>query len=302
MAKTTGRQHMRIAARAAAAALTAALVATGTSAVAADAPQPSLGAAADQPAAATSAASAVVTPHFSLYAVNSAGTAYAYGPNHKGGLSARENSGSGWVGVSAMMQVGHQADGKSDGLWFRETNGNMGYLKFDSSAIQIGTGWNIYNKIISPGQIGGAAAGDMLARATNGDLYVYLGYGNGKVTKRIKVGYGWDIYNEIAGNGDLNGDGKNDVVARDKSGVLWLYKGTGNQNAPFGKRTKIGSGWSQYNRLVSTGDIDEDGKTDLIARKGGELYLYSGTGNAAAPYKAKKKIGTSGWDSYKFLF
>ncbi|MGC4945976.1 FG-GAP repeat domain-containing protein [Streptomyces sp. DT224] len=300
MAKTTGRHHMRIAARAAAAALTAALVATGTSAVAADAPQPSLGAAADAPAAATSAAA--VTPSFALYGTNSAGTAYSYLPNGKGGLSAREYAGKGWLGVSALMQVDHQNDGDSDGLWFRETNGDMGYLKFDASAVKIGYGWNIYNKIVSPGQIGGAAAGDILARATNGDLYVYLGYGDGKVTKRIKVGYGWDIYNEIAGNGDLNGDGKNDVVARDKAGVLWLYKGTGSQTAPFGKRTKIGSGWSQYNRLVSTGDVDLDGKTDLIARKGGALYLYSGTGNAAAPFKAKKQIGTSGWDSYKFLF
>ncbi|MYY03854.1 VCBS repeat-containing protein [Streptomyces sp. ATexAB-D23] len=300
MAKTTGRHYTRTAARAAAAALTAALVATGTSAVAADAPQPSLGAAADQPAAAVSAAAA--TPSFALYGVNSAGTAYSYSPDGKGGLTAREVSGSGWLGVSAMMQVDNQVDGKSDGLWFRETNGDMGYLKFDSSSVKIGYGWNIYNKIVSPGQIGGAAAGDILAVDTKGDLYVYLGYGDGKVTKRIKAGYGWDIYSEIAGNGDLNGDGKNDVVARDKSGVLWLYKGTGNQNAPFAKRTQIGSGWNQYDRLISTGDVDLDGRTDLIARKGGELYLYSGTGNAAAPYKAKKKIGTSGWNSYKFLF
>ncbi|MGZ2356018.1 VCBS repeat-containing protein [Streptomyces sp. 372A] len=291
---------MRIAARAAAAALTAALVATGTSAVAADAPQPSLGASADQPAAAPAAATA--NPHFWLYAVNSAGLAYAYGPNGKGGLTARSQEGKGWTGVSAMMQVDHQNDGDSDGLWFREDNGNMGYLKFDGSAVKIGYGWNIYSKIVSPGQIGGAAGGDILAVDTKGDLYVYLGYGNGTITKRIKAGYGWNIYSAIAGNGDLNGDGKNDVVARDKSGVLWLYKGTGDQKAPFTKRTKIGSGWNQYDRLVSTGDINEDGKTDLIARKGGELYLYSGTGDAATPYKAKKLIGTSGWNGYKFLF
>ncbi|MCG7523666.1 FG-GAP-like repeat-containing protein [Streptomyces sp. OfavH-34-F] len=293
---------MRIAARAAAAALTAALVATGTSAVAADAPQPTLGAAADQPSAAPAQAAAAVTPHFSLYAVNSAGTAYAYGPNGKGGLTARETMGSGWVGVSAMMQVDNQVDGESDGLWFREDNGDMGYLKFDSSAVKIGYGWNIYKKIVSPGQIGGAAAGDILAVDSKGDLYVYLGYGDGRVTKRIKAGYGWDIYTQIAGNGDLNGDGKNDVVARDKAGVLWLYKGTGSQSAPFAKRTKIGSGWNTYNTIVSTGDITLDGKTDLLARKGGELYLYKGTGNATAPYAPKVRVGTSGWDSYKFLF
>ncbi|WP_330241209.1 FG-GAP repeat domain-containing protein [Streptomyces sp. NBC_00525] len=302
MAKTTGRRHVRIAARAAAAALTAALVATGTSAVAADAPQPERGASAGQPAAAPAAAAAATNPHFWLYGATSAGILYSYGPNGKGGLTARDYSGKGWTDVSALMQVDHNNDGMSDGLWFRDDNGNMGYLEFEKNAVQIGYGWNIYKKIVSPGQIGGAAGGDILAVDTKGDLYVYLGYGDGKVTKRIKAGYGWNIYTQIAGNGDLNGDGKNDVVARDKAGVLWLYKGTGNQKAPFAKRTKIGSGWNQYDTLVSTGDITEDDKTDLLARKGGELYLYEGTGNATAPYKSKKLIGTSGWNSYKHLF
>ncbi|MBO0916447.1 FG-GAP repeat domain-containing protein, partial [Streptomyces laculatispora] len=141
------------------------------------------------------------------------------------------------------------------------------------------------------------------ARDTKGDLYLYLGYGDGTVTKRIKVGYGWDIYSEIAGNGDLNGDGKNDIVARDKSGVLWLYKGTGNQKAPYAKRTKIGSGWNQYNTVFAPGDIDLDGTADLVARNAaGELYLYRGTGNAATPYKPKANIGTSGWNTYRLLF
>ncbi|WP_329613335.1 VCBS repeat-containing protein [Streptomyces brevispora] len=305
MAKTSGRNHKRTAVRAAAAALTAALVATGTSAVAADTPQPSLSAA-KQPSAAAAKAAAAAASNFALFGVNSSGTAYAYRSNHKGGLTARSLNGSGWTGVNAMLQVANtqKADGDSDGIWFRESNGNLGFLKFDSETpVKAGSGWNIYDKLVSPGNIGGAAAGDILARDTKGDLYLYLGYGTGKVTARIKVGSGWDIYSEIAGNGDLNGDGKNDIVARDKSGVLWLYKGTGNQKAPFAKRTKIGSGWNQFNRLVSTGDITEDGRTDLLARdKAGALWLYKGTGVAAAPFAAKVKIGTSGWNSYKFLF
>ncbi|MEU8701190.1 VCBS repeat-containing protein [Streptomyces sp. NPDC048680] len=305
MADTAGRNHKRTAARAAAAALTAALVATGTSAVAADSPQPSISAA-QQPSAATAKAAAAAANNFALFGVNSAGTAYAYRSNLKGGLTARSLNGSGWTGVNAMLQVSNapKSSGDSDGIWFRENNGNFGYLKFDADKpVQVGYGWDIYNKLVSPGNIGGAAAGDILARDKKGDVYVYLGYGTGKVTGRIKVGSGWDIYSEIAGNGDLTGDGKNDIVARDKSGVLWLYKGTGNQKAPFAKRAKIGSGWNQYNRLVSTGDITEDGRTDLLARNAaGALYLYRGTGNAAAPFAGKVKIGTSGWNSYKFLF
>ncbi|MFJ1901526.1 MULTISPECIES: FG-GAP repeat domain-containing protein [unclassified Streptomyces] len=306
MAETAGRIHRRTAARAAAAALTAGLVATGTSAVAADSPLPSAAAAEPAQAPAAVAPAAAVTPRFALYGANSAGTLYAYTGNGKGGLTARADKGSGWTGVSAILQADndHKADGYSDGLWFRETNGNVGYLKFEGEKpVKVGSGWNIYNKLVSPGNIGGAAAGDLLARDAKGDLYLYLGYGNGKVTKRIKAGSGWNIYSEIAGNGDLTGDGRNDVVARDKSGVLWLYKGTGSQKAPFAGRTRIGTGWNQYNRLVSTGDISGDGRTDLLARNAkGELYLYEGTGEAASPYRAKVKVGTGGWNGYTFLF
>ncbi|MGW1230586.1 FG-GAP repeat domain-containing protein [Streptomyces sp. NPDC001478] len=304
MAEFSGRKHRRIAARAAAVALTAALVGTGTTAFASDSPSPALGSSDKAPAAATAAAAAV-TPNFALYGVTSGGYAYAYRSNGKGGLTAREEKGSGWAGVANLLQVANtqKSSGDSDGIWFRETSGYLGYLKFNAtSATQVGKGWGIYNKLVSPGNVGGAAAGDLLGRDKSGNLYLYLNKGNGSLTSRYKVGGGWNAYTEIAGNGDLTGDGKNDIVARDTSGVLWLYKGTGNYKAPFATRTKIGAGWNTYNQLISTGDITEDGKTDLIARdKTGVLYLYKGTGKASAPYSGRVKIGT-GWNTYRFLF
>ncbi|MDP5317323.1 VCBS repeat-containing protein [Streptomyces poriferorum] len=306
VAKTSGRKHRRIAARVAAAAITAALVGTGTSAVAADSPQPSLGTAAEAPSAATTAAAATVAPNFALYGLTTGGDAYAYRSNGKGGITDRDLKGSGWQGVSNLLQVSNvpKSSGDADGIWYRESNGYLGYLKFDATAtVKVGTGWNIYNKLVSPGNVGGAGAGDLLGRDSSGALYLYLGLGTGKLTSRYKVGSGWNIYNQIAGNGDLSGDGKNDVVARDAAGVLWLYKGTGNYKAPFTARTKIGSGWNTYNQLISTGDISEDGKTDLVARdKTGALYLYKGTGKAATPFGGRVKIGASGWNSYRFLF
>ncbi|MCX5143578.1 VCBS repeat-containing protein [Streptomyces sp. NBC_00338] len=305
VAKTSGRKHRRIAARVAAAALTAALVGTGTSAVAADSPQPSLGSPAAAPSAATAAAAAV-TPNFALYGLTSGGSAYAYRSNGKGGITSRELKGSGWQGVSNLLQVANtqKSSGDADGIWFRESSGYLGYLKFDASTpVKVGSGWNIYNKLVSPGNLGGAAGGDLLGRDSGGTLYLYLNKGNGTLTSRYKVGAGWNAYSQIAGNGDLSGDGKNDIVARDSAGVLWLYKGTGNYKAPFAARTKIGAGWNTYNQLISTGDITEDGRTDLVARdKTGALYLYKGTGKASAPFGGRVKIGASGWNSYRFLF
>ncbi|WLQ51666.1 VCBS repeat-containing protein [Streptomyces poriferorum] len=303
VAKTSGRKHRRIAARVAAAAITAALVGTGTSAVAADSPSPAAPSAvnsAQQPAAAAAAAATVSS---ALYGIDKAGNSYGYTQDLKGAFLAREsNSDDNWSDIKELGQVNNGTDAKTDGLWARDYSGSLYYMPWDSAGFRLGGGWNIYNKMVSAGNFGGAGAGDLLARDSSGVLYLYLGTGTGKLTTRYKVGSGWNSYNQIAGNGDLTGDGKHDLVAQDKSGVLWLYKGTGNYKAPFAARTKVGSGWNAYNLLISSGDLDYDGRADLLARdKDGILWRYSGTGNAASPYKARVKIG-SGWSTYRLLY
>ncbi|MGW1881299.1 FG-GAP-like repeat-containing protein, partial [Streptomyces sp. NPDC001970] len=53
-----------------------------------------------------------------------------------------------------------------------------------------------------------------------------------------------------------------------------------------------------YNQLSATGDLTADGKSDLVARDTtGTLWLYRGTGNAAAPFATRTKIG-GGWNIY----
>ncbi|MEU1078548.1 MULTISPECIES: VCBS repeat-containing protein [unclassified Streptomyces] len=307
MANTSGRKGGRIAARLAAAAITAALVATGASAVAAENPAKSSKTAsasskAHAPAGLRSSAVAEAN-RFALYGFAGNGYLYSYSPDGKGGLDSRVKSGENWSNEKDLTQVDHNGDGHSEGIWYRSTDGYLRYFMWDVGEFTVGGGWNTYNHIWSVGDLGGAGAGDLLARDGSGNLYIYLGYGDGKLTSRYKVGAGWGQYTQIAGNGDLTGDGKNDIVARDGSGNLWLYKGTGNYKAPFEGRTKIGGGWNTYNTLISTGDLDFDGKTDLVARgNDGTLWRYSGTGNASSPYKSRVQIGSGGWNTYRLLF
>ncbi|MEU9520590.1 VCBS repeat-containing protein [Streptomyces sp. NPDC048224] len=313
MAKSSGLNTRRALARATAAALTAALVATGaSSAVAADGPgaataprhqldvKPSGG---EKFAASALPGDAQINP---LFGVDGKGDLWSYDPDFEGGLDARWDAGFGWDTARAMTQVDQDADGFSDGLWHVTSGGQLYYGEWGTGSDEhlfVGNGWKIYNQLFSPANVGGAAADDLLARDSSGVLWLYLGYGNGKLTQRYKVGAGWNAYTNITGKGDLTGDGKDDIVAKDKSGVLWLYKGTGNYKAPFSSRTRIGGGWNTYNNIVSVGDIDIDGITDLVARdKSGALYLYKGTGNAASPYKSRVKIGNGGWNTYRLLF
>ncbi|GAA0577160.1 VCBS repeat-containing protein [Streptomyces crystallinus] len=305
MANTSGRKG-RIASRLAAAAITAALIATGASAVAADNPGKSADSAATTkaPASLRSGAVSAAPSQFSLYGISSNGTQYGYGPDGNGGLGNRQELGHGFATDRDVVQVDSDGNGgDATGVWFRGADGYLGYMKWKQSPELVGGGWNTYNRIWSVGNLGGAAAGDLLARDGSGNLYIYLNYGNGQLTSRYKVGGGWGQYTQIAGNGDLTGDGKPDIVARDGGGTLWLYKGTGNYKAPFEGRTKIGGGWNAYNSLVSIGDMDYDGKTDLIARgNDGTLWRYSGNGNARDPFESRVRIGNGGWNTYRILF
>ncbi|MFG2770319.1 N-acetylmuramoyl-L-alanine amidase [Streptomyces sp. NPDC048350] len=168
---------------------------------------------------------------------------------------------------------------------------------------RVGSGWNMFNAITPMTALRADGTGDMVARDAAGVLWYYQGTGNPSAPfkARLKTGGGWQIYDRILGARDLSGDSIPDLIAREKSGVLWFYKGTGNPASPFAARVKVGSGWQTYNQLVSTGDLNADGKADLVARdSAGNLWFYKGTGSATAPYAARTKVG-SGWQTYNQL-
>ncbi|MEU9097777.1 VCBS repeat-containing protein [Streptomyces sp. NPDC048361] len=311
MAKLKGLKRGKALSRFGVAAIAAALVTAGAGTASADgvsaahslpkAPSRASQAPHAKSLAATAAAANASNPVFPLLGVDNAGGAWAYGPNGTGGLGSRVYAGSMPYLVNDAF-VDNNGDGNLDGEWQWANDGTLIYFADENAPAKvIGGGWGIYNKELSPGNLGGAQGYDIIARDSAGVLWLYLGYGDGTVTSRIKVGAGWDAYTQIAGKGDLDGDGKADIVARDTAGVLWFYKGTGNATAPFASRTKIGAGWNMFNTLVSTGDVDLDGKTDLIARDtNGVLWLYKGTGNAASPFQPRVQIGTS-YNIYRLM-
>ncbi|MEU5093012.1 FG-GAP-like repeat-containing protein [Streptomyces sp. NPDC021356] len=145
---------------------------------------------------------------------------------------------------------------------------------------------------------------DILARDTSGrlwimDTYDVREYGEYRQNAETLVGRGWNVYDRIEAAGDLGGARVADLVARDRSGVLWLYRGTGDAKAPFAPRIKVGGGWNAYTRLTGGSDLNGDGRSDLVAvDTSGALWLYKGTGNQAAPFARRVRIGTGGWGAY----
>ncbi|MGW4941354.1 FG-GAP repeat domain-containing protein [Actinoplanes sp. NPDC004185] len=132
-----------------------------------------------------------------------------------------------------------------------------------------------------------------------GKRYVYPGTGTRSTSffsARIKVGTGWGKFTSLVRHGDFNGDGKQDILTRDSSGKLFFYAGTGNPLGMFKKGTQAGTGWGNFTSITGAGDLTGDGRDDLLGQKtNGELALYTGTNNPAAPFGAKGKIIGTGW-------
>ncbi|MFD8071873.1 FG-GAP repeat domain-containing protein [Streptomyces sp. NPDC059718] len=197
--------------------------------------------------------------------------------------------------------------GRGD-LVARDSAGNLWYYKrqFDGNGpfaarTKAGTGWNIYTTFTGGGDLNRDGKADLVARDKSGVLWLYKGTGSATApfAARTRIGTGWNTYSQLAGSADLTGDGKADLVARDKSGVLWLYKGTGSATAPFAARTRIGTGWNTYKQISVVGDLNSDGKADLVGSDStGGLWFYKGTGKATAPFAARTRIGSSGWNTY----
>ncbi|MFE5510953.1 FG-GAP repeat domain-containing protein [Streptomyces sp. NPDC056529] len=183
-------------------------------------------------------------------------------------------------------------------LHFSSLNGDglsdLGILTYGDLYIEgeyIGPGWDAYDRIVGPGDLTGDGKGDLLARDKSGVLYLYAGNGAGTAFGgRIKIGPGWGAYDKIIGAGDHTGDGRTDILATTPGGDLYLYPGTGTATAPFKGRVKIGPGWQTYAKLVSPGDLNADGKADLIGvAHNGDLFTYLNT--TPGKFSARARFG-----------
>ncbi len=157
-----------------------------------------------------------------------------------------------------------------------------------------GYGWNVYNKVFSPGDVDGDGRADVMARQHNGDLYFYRATGtlSAPFAGRVKVGPGWDDYDQVVGLGDNDGDGKGDLLARTPAGQVYFYGSTGDKSAPFKPRKALATGWQVYNQIVAVDDRNLDGRADVFARDlNGTLWAYYGRGNGT--FTARAQTGTA---------
>ncbi|XUL89393.1 FG-GAP-like repeat-containing protein [Streptomyces galilaeus] len=242
-----------------------------------------------------------------LLTLNSSGAlAYQVGKASSGAFSGTTTA-TGWPTTIKPIAFGDLSGDRCNDVLVRLSSGALRLYKPgcgtapkpSTSYTSLGTGWNQYDVLTSPGDITGDGRPDLLARAAStGTVYLYKGTSAGKLSARVKLYADWKTYKKVVGTGDLNGDGIGDLLAQDRSNNLYRYYGTG--HGTFGARAKLFTAWgASYNAIVGTGDITGDGKTDLVSRDtSGNLYRNSGDGKGS--FGARVKIA-SGWGGYKSL-
>jgi len=184
------------------------------------------------------------------------GTLWLYPGRAAGLLGTPRRVGSGWGGLNLVFPVGDfGGDGFSD-LMARRPDGGLalysgnGLGGFRGAPTRIGTGWSSYTTVFSPGDFNGDGTPDVIARASNGLLYLYPGNGSGGWLPRLTIGQGWNNFSALLSPGDFNGDAKSDLLARAKDGRLWLYAGNGAGGFLPPSRV-IGTGWNTFSKILS---------------------------------------------------
>ncbi|MER7758590.1 FG-GAP-like repeat-containing protein [Streptomyces sp. NPDC097619] len=201
-----------------------------------------------------------------------------------------------------------------------------------------GHGYQIYNQLVGVDDRDGDGVGDLVGRTTGGSTYLYRGDGKGGFRARETTGSGWYLARVFGAQGGMADTGRNDLLARDSAGTLWWYYGANNgllgprkqlsdrggwkgatltyvssldgdndadilelwNNHLYIEGRDIGSGWAAYNAILGAGDLNGDGRADLLARDkaGGAMYLYRGNGKGGV--SARLKVG-SGWGGFTKL-
>jgi hypothetical protein len=140
--------------------------------------------------------------------------------------------------------MGRTADGK---LVVYTSNGSGGWS--NPKGTQIGTGWNSFNTVLTPGDWLGDGHQTLIGRTPAGALRLYQSDGAGSWvnTKGTQIGTGWGAFSTFMSPGDLNGDNLVDLVGVVKSnGDLKMYNTNGKGQWLNGNGRVVDTFWDDF--------------------------------------------------------
>lgn len=196
-------------------------------------------------------------------------------------------TGNGWAKDGALMLNNFLGSGHADVLYFVKQDGDIIirlYAGKNGGGLRtvgnIGNGWGIFD-LVTAGDVNQDGKSDLIARKSNGDLYFYAGRkGTNLFRAGVKIGNGWTGMRSLTFMPRTVGN-RPGVLAVDHAGRMHIYP-FANRQGRFSAPVRLGYGWNSVTRVMATGDVDRNGKSDFFATdSSGFLYLYraSAAGN-----------------------
>jgi hypothetical protein len=148
------------------------------------------------------------------------------------------------------------------------------------------------NLMINAGDWDRDGAGDVIARGSDGGLWLYRGNGAGQLAESTQIGSGFGDIAGLTAVGDVTGDGFPDLLGTPAGGALSVYAGTGSAisagRTVAGRtvaRTGLPADLTPFDWVIPVSDIKANGTGDYLVRQPstGFLYLYAGTRAGVAP-------------------
>jgi hypothetical protein len=219
---------------------------------------------------------------------------------------------SGWnqfsdvIGVGDITDDGHRdlLTKRPDGIVYVYPGRGTGRT---ASRVRVADDWQGYAQLIAPQDFSGDGNADVIATKPDGSLWLLHGTGLAPAlgmsfSREQRIGAsGWQAFTQILGVWDNNRDGKNDLLGIYADGSLGFYEGTA-FTEPEGYKSRVltrNSGWDVYNMMITPGDFNGDGSSDLIGRMpDGTLWFVPGNGEGG--YGSRTRIGY-GWQNFEHI-
>jgi hypothetical protein len=173
---------------------------------------------------------------------NGAGTQIGTGWNVFSDIEVTHN----WYGHGEEDLLGRTPAGA---LRIYESNGAGGWV--NAAGVQIGTGWNTFNTVLTPGDWNGDGHEALIGRTPAGALRLYESNGSGGWINAagVQIGAGWNEFSSFFSPGDWSGDGLVDLIGVTPGGVMDMYTTDGHGNWINAAGQQIGSGFQVANAI-----------------------------------------------------
>ncbi|MEL7251539.1 MAG: VCBS repeat-containing protein [Bacteroidota bacterium] len=152
-------------------------------------------------------------------------------------------------------------------------------------------GWNARDHVRTVGDINGDGLTDLVGFFNDGVYVAFATTIGFEEPQKLLSNFapnagGWTVNNHPRVVADVDGDGKDDIIGFGQNAVLVSLstgRGLAKEQPYLNNQFTANSGWSTSKHVRTTGDLNNDGKADLIGFGEGGLYVSLATEDGFLP-------------------